>query len=658
MRVSTSLRRVLPVVAAIRGRAVAASRDAHAQAVSCILTPRMIGAVLAIAIHAWLPAAHGQAVYNDHPLSNLIDQLPSPAPGSNGQRFTVPVTASATMDYFGHNTLAWFATPPSDINWEGASSSQQSFEYFAFRSADSVVRNAFISATDGNGSLTDAYSATIKVKEFSLDSVNLDPRKNVIALTGAAHVWTMNNSSYKGELAKPQFTAPYPLTFTASGSSTLDSWDGNIPSRTDLFVPSGGTFTLLRCGNIASSSVVDSLRWDSSDGNTADIDGSTLSIDKSFVTFVTGEIPTVAGGAVTAGMVVRNNGTLNIAGSDGTLEYARLHVNGGLLVDSSTLQVAHRGHLSTTNLFFNNATVNFLDDVQYAAITAGFAEFQGTTTITANNPLGYTASGFSAGFSLANSSAVVNIAGTGPTFADGLFELAHGTVNVAAGASLVLRSNVSMFSNTAGNVNIASGGELDIGNKFTLYTKNMTLHNEGTISAYGGLVGGGTLSGTGTVVVDGTSSIVAVDADRSSFTIDGNLSFLSDSTLGLIIRPSLGTSQHVSVAGLQISTPFNNPEANLLLTIQNDTVLADGTKFLLVDYDTLPAGEHFAGFADGSIFTQGLNSYQIRYSDAAYDALNPSVITLTVVPEPTTCASLLAGLACGGVSMWRRRERA
>ena len=31
---------------------------------------------------------------------------------------------------------------------------------------------------------------------------------------------------------------------------------------------------------------------------------------------------------------------------------------------------------------------------------------------------------------------------------------------------------------------------------------------------------------------------------------------------------------------------------------------------------------------------------------------------LTAVPEPTTYAMALAGIACGGFSMWRRRKRA
>ena len=37
---------------------------------------------------------------------------------------------------------------------------------------------------------------------------------------------------------------------------------------------------------------------------------------------------------------------------------------------------------------------------------------------------------------------------------------------------------------------------------------------------------------------------------------------------------------------------------------------------------------------------------------------NPATGFITVVPEPSTCASLLAGLACGGYSMFRRRKRA
>lgn len=53
---------------------------------------------------------------------------------------------------------------------------------------------------------------------------------------------------------------------------------------------------------------------------------------------------------------------------------------------------------------------------------------------------------------------------------------------------------------------------------------------------------------------------------------------------------------------------------------------------------------------------------------AAFDNLDPTtlrpmyamseLITVTAVPEPSTYAMALAGLACGGFSMWRRRMRA
>jgi hypothetical protein len=37
---------------------------------------------------------------------------------------------------------------------------------------------------------------------------------------------------------------------------------------------------------------------------------------------------------------------------------------------------------------------------------------------------------------------------------------------------------------------------------------------------------------------------------------------------------------------------------------------------------------------------------------------NPLTGFITIVPEPSTCASLLAGLACGGYLLFRRRKQA
>jgi hypothetical protein len=48
---------------------------------------------------------------------------------------------------------------------------------------------------------------------------------------------------------------------------------------------------------------------------------------------------------------------------------------------------------------------------------------------------------------------------------------------------------------------------------------------------------------------------------------------------------------------------------------------------------------NFSGLADGQSAT-----------------FNPATGFVSVVPEPSTCASLLAGLACGGYSLSRRRR--
>ncbi len=68
--------------------------------------------------------------------------------------------------------------------------------------------------------------------------------------------------------------------------------------------------------------------------------------------------------------------------------------------------------------------------------------------------------------------------------------------------------------------------------------------------------------------------------------------------------------------------------------------------------------------------TEGANVYYgwIRYDstnggktlnfiDAAFNNVPGAPITVGTVPEPSTYVMALAGLACGGYSMWRRRKR-
>ena len=77
----------------------------------------------------------------------------------------------------------------------------------------------------------------------------------------------------------------------------------------------------------------------------------------------------------------------------------------------------------------------------------------------------------------------------------------------------------------------------------------------------------------------------------------------------------------------------------------------------------------------GGTYTDGVNVLQLfanngglsgSFSAVSFSGLaagqsatfNAATGFITLVPEPSTCASLLAGLACGGYSLFRRRKRA
>ena len=84
--------------------------------------------------------------------------------------------------------------------------------------------------------------------------------------------------------------------------------------------------------------------------------------------------------------------------------------------------------------------------------------------------------------------------------------------------------------------------------------------------------------------------------------------------------------------------------------IGTDTVVLQG---LLSDYQVMEWAEqgaqlHLFGFG----VTKSLRDTEfLRFSDG-------SVIATSAVPEPSTYAMALAGIACGGYAMFRRRKRA
>ncbi len=161
-----------------------------------------------------------------------------------------------------------------------------------------------------------------------------------------------------------------------------------------------------------------------------------------------------------------------------------------------------------------------------------------------------------------------------------------------------------------------------------------------TLPATGDLLGTGTLSGSGkTLVVLGhllpgpTIGSLSVD---SGLTLD--MSGAAGSTFD-ITSPAytVGTFDLVSGSGSVVYGGVLN------LAFSNGPY-ANGTDVVRIFANTGGSAGNFT-----SVVATGLGVGQ-------YATFNPMTSFVSIVPEPSTYAMALAGIACGGFSMWRRRK--
>ena len=160
------------------------------------------------------------------------------------------------------------------------------------------------------------------------------------------------------------------------------------------------------------------------------------------------------------------------------------------------------------------------------------------------------------------------------------------------------------------------------------------------------------------LLLDGAGGLFVLDANND------NLSKYSTATANTKVpgftestRGSLAMSYQTS--GTLVST--NAGGTNVLGKINPTTgaVVATGASGVI--------GSAMAIDEFGNIYVVNPSSDTIQKYDASGILLNASFITglpgksngmVYVVPEPSTCVMALAGIACGGYSMWRRRTRA
>lgn len=473
---------------------------------------------------------------------------------------------------------------------------------------------------------------------------------------------TLNNGSLGGGLRTPLLWNPSPFQFNVTGDSQIGGWNGALRSVTTLDVASGGTLRIKDCGDV-NGTTLDQKLYFSELNNNAIINGGSLIIDDSAVVF--GRDPHSLD-ANQSTMTFTDNASLQITGLNTTpkLETDRL------VFQNSSLNLAPNTYLKARSfLEFDNSTATIGDGAVADALQV-IVKGASTANLTRHAGGGAGYSSIVTSFLDVRDGATFTLAGAGDMNVTGAARLplttGFGAIRVTQNANLWLHdANITLNSHNSLTTERTATTEAAVTLSdyavMALYHDG-TFVNQGTFTIAGdstlNVIGHATIGGTGLMDMDawvGFASGVPSQRGKSSLTTDNDIFFGLNSTLSMTLDPTGLTSDQIICGGLLSISPV----ANLDLQVINDTLLAEGVKFALVDYRGLQGAlgsvSHFNGYDQGTIFNLGLNTYEIDYLDGDYLAGSASFITLTTVPEPSAAAILFGGALLLGLA--RRQGR-
>jgi autotransporter-associated beta strand protein len=285
--------------------------------------------------------------------------------------------------------------------------------------------------------------------------------------------------------------------------------------------------------------------------------------------------------------------------------------------------------------------------------------YAGTTTVSAGTlAIGGGGTTGSVAGDIANNAAVGFNRSNALTYANAIS--GTGTLTKQGDGDLVLTGTSSYTGATA-----VAAGRLSVdgalGNSPVSVLAAAELGGSGSIGGAVSVAGGGTLSPGNSIESLATGAVTFAAGATFEYEVDStNLAALGTAADLLVVSGDLnldpGNGTILALTDLAGSpSPFVNHT----------------TIFALVNYSGDWNGGLFTYggnvLADGDWFTVGSQEWMIDYnrsSSAGIDNFTGDFlpagrfVTITAVPEPSTWAMALAGLACGGLAIRRRRKRA